>query len=509
MTDPSTTPAHTAGAASASVPPRASDRTPDRTPERSPWPALWALVIGFFMILVDTTIVSVANPAIKAALDADTNNLDNVVWVTSAYLLAYAVPLLITGRLGDRFGPKNIYLIGLAIFTLASLWCGLSSTLEMLIVARAVQGLGAALMTPQTMAVITRTFPANRRGAAMGLWGATAGMATLIGPLAGGLLVDGLGWEWIFFVNLPIGVIGFVLAWMLVPSLETHPHRFDLVGVVLSAVALFLIVFGLQEGEKFAWTTWIWLMIGAGVVVLAVFIWTQSRTRSEPLVPLELFANRNFSVANLTIAAVGFTVTSMSLPLMFFVQLARGLTPTQAALLLIPMAVLSGVLAPFAGRLLDRTDPRLLLVPGLLMVAVSLFWYSTLMNVDTPIWMFLLPSALMGVGNAGMWGPLATTATRDLPPRQAGAGAGIYNTTRTVGSVIGSAAIAAVMQSRLSANLPGAGDATESFGGGTLPPFVIDGFSTAMAESILVPAGVLLIGVVAVLFLRRPESVAH
>ena len=144
-------------------------------PARSPWPALWALVIGFFMILVDTTIVSVANPAIKAALDPDTNNLDNVVWVTSAYLLAYAVPLLITGRLGDRFGPKRIYLIGLVIFTLASLWCGLSGTLELLIVARAVQGLGAALMTPQTMAVITRTFPPDRRGAAMGLWGATAG----------------------------------------------------------------------------------------------------------------------------------------------------------------------------------------------------------------------------------------------------------------------------------------------------------------------------------------------
>lgn len=478
-------------------------------PARSPWPALWALVIGFFMILVDTTIVSVANPAIKAALDPETNNLDNVVWVTSAYLLTYAVPLLITGRLGDRFGPKNIYLIGLAIFTLASLGCGLSGTLEMLIAMRAVQGLGAALMTPQTMAVITRTFPANRRGAAMGLWGATAGMATLVGPLAGGLLVDGLGWEWIFFINLPVGVIGFVLAWMLVPALETHPHRFDVVGVVLSAIGLFLIVFGLQEGEKFAWAPWVWTMIGSGVIVMAVFIWTQARTRSEPLVPLELFRERNFSIANLTIAAVGFAVTSMSLPLMFFVQLARGLTPTEAALLMIPMAVLSGVLAPLAGKLLDRSDPRLLLVPGLLMVAVSLFWYSALMNVDTPIWMFLLPSALMGIGNAGMWGPLATTATRDLQPRQAGAGAGIYNTTRTVGSVIGSAAIAAVMQARLSANLPGSTTATGGFGEGTLPPFVIDGFSTAMAQSILVPAAVILIGVVAVLFLRRPASVAR
>lgn len=477
---------------------------PAPIPERSPWPALWALVIGFFMILVDTTIVSVANPAIKAALDPTTNNLDNVVWVTSAYLLAYAVPLLITGRLGDRFGPKRIYLIGLAIFTLASLGCGLSGSLEMLIVFRAIQGLGAALMTPQTMAVITRTFPPNARGAAMGLWGATSGVAMLVGPLAGGLLVDGLGWEWIFFVNLPVGVIGFVLAWVLVPNLETHHHRFDLVGVVLSAVGLFLIVFGLQEGEHFDWAAWVWTMIAGGVVVMALFIWQQAKTRSEPLVPLALFRDRNFSVSNFTIATVGFTVTSMSLPLMFFVQLARGLTPTESALLLVPMAVAAGVLSPLTGRLLDRIDARVLLVPGLLLVAGSLFWYSSLMHPDTPIWMFLLPSFLMGVGNSGMWGPLATTATRNLEPRQAGAGAGIYNTTRTIGSVLGSAAIAAFMQSRLETNLPGASNAGGDFGTGQLPAVVVDGFSNAMAQTILLPAIVLLIGVVAVLFMQRP-----
>ncbi|HWI31506.1 MAG TPA: DHA2 family efflux MFS transporter permease subunit [Microbacterium sp.] len=481
-------------------------------PARSPWPALWALVIGFFMILVDTTIVSVANPAIKAALDPETNNLDNVVWVTSAYLLAYAVPLLITGRLGDRFGPKRIYLLGLTVFTLASLWCGLSGSLEMLIAARALQGLGAALMTPQTMAVITRTFPPNHRGAAMGLWGATAGVATLVGPLAGGLLVDGLGWEWIFFINIPVGVVAFVLAWMLVPNLPTNPHRFDIPGVILSAVGLFLIVFGLQEGEHYDWgVIWgpitVWGVIITGVAVMGVFIWTQARTKNEPLVPLALFKDRNFGVANIAIAAVGFTVTGMSLPLMFFIQLARGLSPTESALLLIPMAVLSGVLAPFAGKLLDRTDPRFLLVPGLMFVAGSLFWYSSLMNVDTPIWMFLLPSAMMGIGNAGMWGPLATTATRNLPMHQAGAGAGIYNTTRTVGSVIGSAAIAAFMQGRLEANLPGAASAGGDFGsGGTLPDFVLEGFSTAMAQAILLPASALLIGLVAVLFLRRPDT---
>ena len=479
------------------------------TPERGPWPALWALVIGFFMILVDTTIVSVANPAIKAALDPATSNLDNVVWVTSAYLLAYAVPLLVTGRLGDRFGPKNIYLIGLAVFTLASLGCGLSPTLDALIAFRAVQGLGAALMTPQTMAVITRTFPADRRGAAMGLWGATSGVAMLVGPLAGGLLVDALGWEWIFFVNLPVGVIGFVLAWLLVPTLETHPHRFDIVGVLLSATALFLIVFALQEAEHYDWgVIWgpvtVWMLLLAGIAVLGLFLWQQVRTRSEPLVPMVLFRDRNFAIAGIGITTVGFMAASMSLPFMFFLQLARGLTPTESALVLVPMAVAAGILSPLAGRLLDRTDPRFLLVPGMLAVSAALVWYAVLMNLDTPIWMFLLPSALMGAGQAGLWGPLATTATRNLAPRQAGAGSGVYNTMRTIGSVLGSAAIAAVMQGRLESNLPGMDAGGGSAGGGALPPEVAAGFATAMAQATLLPAGVILLGIVAVVFLRRP-----
>jgi EmrB/QacA subfamily drug resistance transporter len=494
----------TRGAASAS-------RASEPAPERSPWPALWALIIGFFMILVDTTIVSVANPAIKAALDPETNNLDNVVWVTSAYLLAYAVPLLVTGRLGDRFGPKNLYLIGLTIFTLSSLWCGFSGTLGMLIAARAVQGLGAALMAPQTMAIITRTFPPMRRGAAMGLWGATAGVAMLVGPLAGGLLVDAFGWEWIFFVNVPVGILGFVLAWMLVPKLETHSHSFDIPGVILSAIGLFLIVFGLQEGETYDWgVIWgpitVWGLIIAGVVVMGVFIWLQSRTKKEPLVPLELFRSRNFSISNISIATVGFAVTGMSLPLMFFIQLARGLTPTESALLLVPMAVLSGVLSPFAGKLLDRVDPRVILVPGLVLFTLSLGWYALLMNADTPILMFLLPSAVMGIGSSGMWGPLATVANRDLPVQQAGAGSGVYNTTRTVGSVLGSAAIAVWMQARLEANLPGASTSSGGFSGGQLPAPVVDGFSTAMSQALLLPAVVMIIAIVAVLFLRRAKD---
>src|SRR6201999_4418537 len=175
----------------------------------NPWNALWATMVGFFMILLDSTIVAVANPSIMVKLGT---SYDTVIWVTSAYLLAYAVPLLVSGRLGDRFGPKNLYVVGLAIFTAASLWCGLSGSIGMLIAARVAQGLGAALATPQTLSTITQVFPRERRGVALGVFGTVAAFATAVGPSVGGVLVAALGWEWIFFVNVPIGIIGFVLA---------------------------------------------------------------------------------------------------------------------------------------------------------------------------------------------------------------------------------------------------------------------------------------------------------
>ncbi|PWB98219.1 DHA2 family efflux MFS transporter permease subunit [Salinibacterium hongtaonis] len=473
-----------------------------------PWAALWALVIGFFMILVDTTIVSVANPSIMAGLGAGINE---VIWVTSAYLLAYAVPLLITGRLGDRFGPKNLYLTGLVVFTLASAWCGFAGSIEALILARVVQGLGAALMTPQTMAVITRVFPPDRRGAAMGIWGAVAGIATLVGPVLGGVLVDSLGWEWIFFINVPIGVVAFIMAFKFVPSLSTHPHRFDILGVVLSAVGMFLLVFGIQEGESHNWGTIVGPitvpgMIVSGVVVLVLFVlWQAFNKRGEPLLPLALFRDRNFSLANGAITAIGFAVTSMSLPLVFFFQIVRGLTPTQSALMLVPMAVIAAALAPLAGKLVDKINPRYIAVTGLLLLAISLFWYSALLSPDIDIYWLLLPSALLGIANAGMWSPVSSTATRNLPPHQAGAGSGVYNTTRQIGSVLGSASIAALIQARLAAEL-GAGASTSDFAqGGGLPPALHEGFSAAMAQSLLLPAAVAVLGAIIVAFFAKPK----
>ncbi|MFM6974779.1 MAG: DHA2 family efflux MFS transporter permease subunit, partial [Agromyces sp.] len=427
------------------------------TREAKPWPALWALLIGFFMILVDSTIVNIANPAIMAHFDA---GITEVIWVTSAYLLSYAVLLLLAGRLGDRFGPKNIFLIGLVVLTIASAWCGFADSVNTLILARVVQGIGGALLTPQSMAIITRIFPPQQRGAAMGVWGASAGVALLVGPLAGGLLVDSLGWEWIFWVNLPVGVAGFILASIYVPKLETHPHRFDWFGVALSAVGMFLLVFGIQEGESYDWGTitgpvTVWGMIISGIVVMVGFIVWQRFNRSEPLLPLGLFRDRNFSLANGAISMMGLVVSSMVIPLIFFTQIDLGYTPTGSALILLPMSLLVMPLSPIVGKLIGRYNPKWFVFAGFVIFAISLYVYTLTFQAGQDWFILIIPSAIMGVAQAGIWGPLGTLTTRNLPLHQAGAGSGIYNTTRQIGSVIGAAAVSALLTARLTAEIPG------------------------------------------------------
>lgn len=459
------------------------------------------------MILVDTTIVSVANPSIMAALDT---TMVATLWATSAYLLAYAVPLLITGRLGDRFGPRRIYVIGLALFTLASFACGLAQSIEVLIIARVLQGLGAALMTPQTMAVITRIFEPRVRGSAMVTWSLAAGLAILVGPILGGALLDLAGWEWIFFVNVPVGIVGIVLAMRFVPKLPTSAHRFDWLGVVLSAVGMFLLVFGIQEGSNFGWgTIWgpitVWSLIVAGAVILVLFVLWQWRQKGEPLIPLRIFEDRNFSLGTLVILLIGIAVTGLSLPLMFYLQLVRGLTPLGSALILVPMAVFTFALAMPMGKFIDRRDPRHVPVYGMVLVAVSTAGYVVLALNNAPIWAFLLASAVQGVGNVCMWGPLATIATFSLPRGLDGAGSGVYNMCRQVGAVFGAAAMAVLMDSLLREQF---GDAsTVGVETTQLPEAMREGYTVAMAQSMLLPIAALLVGVVVALFFgRRPTA---
>jgi EmrB/QacA subfamily drug resistance transporter len=481
-----------------------------RADDLNPWHALWAMMVGFFMILLDSTIVAVANPSIMVKLGT---GYDTIIWVTSAYLLAYAVPLLVAGRLGDRFGPKNLYLVGLAIFTAASLWCGLSGTIGMLITARVAQGIGAAVMSPQTLSLITRIFPAERRGVAMSVWGATAGVATLVGPLAGGVLVDAMGWAWIFFVNVPIGLIGLGLAVWLVPELPTHNHRFDLIGVGLSGVGMFLIVFSLQEGQSSDWAPWIWAVLVAGIGLMTAFVYWQSISTHEPLIPLDIFRDRDFSLCNIAAVVIAFAATGMILPLMFYAQSVCGLSPTRSALLTAPMAITSGVLAPIAGRLVDRAHPRPVVGFGFSCLAIGLTWLSIAMTPSTPIWALVLPFFVLGAAMAFIWAPLTATATRNLPLRFAGASSGVFNATRQVGAVLGSAGMASFMTSRIAGALGpmpdgGSGPPAGPGAGLEMPEFLHEPFAAAMSQSMLLPAFIALFGIGAALFLGGGTTVA-
>lgn len=495
---------------------------------RQAWKALSALIVGFFMILIDTTIVTSALPALMKDLDAD---LNAGVWVTSAYLLTYAVPLLVAGRLGDRFGPKNIYIIGLIIFTVASLACGLAPTVGWLIAMRAVQGLGAALLTPQSMTMITRLFPPERRGAPMALWGATSGVATLVGPLLGGLLVDHASWEWIFYVNVPIGLLCFVLVLLWVPQLPTASHSFDLLGVALSGVGLFMLVFGIQQGEGHdwgvIWEPWAgfgisaWVFIAVGLVLLGVFVLWQSKNPREPLMPLHLFRTRNFSLANLAMMFMGIAITTFALPVVLYLQTVREFTPTQAALTMAPMSLAGIALAPVIGRKIGTIDPKRLAVPGFFLFAIGMFWMAWLVGHQSSLWEILLASLVMGLGTSAIFPAVSFTATRDLRPAEAGAGSGVFNTTRQIGAVIGSALIALVMQAAISAQITaatatmpagqGAGAAgSEQSAGATVPDVLHEAFAGAYGYSVLLPAFAALAGaLVALCFKPRASAAAE
>ena len=479
----------------------------------NPWPALWAIVLGFFMLLVDTSILTVATPAIMAEFDAGVNE---VIWVTSAYLLAYVVPLLIAGRLGDRFGPKRVYLFGLVLFTVSSLLCGTATSIGALIAFRVLQGLGAAAVSPQTMAIITRIFPRERRGQAMALWGAAAGLATLIGPLLGGVLVDHLGWQWIFFVNIPVGVLGLILAIRLVPNLRTHPHRFDVLGVLLFGAGMFSLVLGIQEAGEHGWgpaigRVTVWELLVGGIGLLSLFIFWQSRNTAEPLLPLALFRDRNFTVANVAITTVAFSFTAMGFPLMLYAQTVRDWSPTAAGFLMAPLALASMLLARPVGSLTDRVHPRTLTATGFGVAAISMTLLCLLLTPDAPVWIAVATMSALGVGAACLWGPLSATANRNLPMHQAGAGAGIYNTTRQVGAVLGSAFAALLLDARLRAHdlaaTAGAGEAA-GMGSGGMPSPAAEAYTAAFRETLWIVPVALCLGLITVLFLEVPKHFA-
>lgn len=418
----------------------------------NPWAVLLTLSLGFFMTLLDLTIVNIAIPEMIDGLGA---SLDQTLWVVSGYALVLAVLLITAGRLGDLRGPRNLFAAGLAVFTLASIACGLAPNAGALIAARAVQGVGAALLIPQTMTLIVSVFPAARRGTAMGIWGTVAGLATLSGPTLGGVLVSTVGWRWIFLVNVPIGVAALVLTFLVVPDIRSgRGHRFDLTGVLIATAALFSLAFGLQEGERYHWGTGIWALLAAGVALTVAFLLHQRRHQDrEPLVPFALFRDRNFTVLTVLVGLVSMAMIGLVLPFNLYLQSVLHLSAVKAGLVLAPSSVVSMVVGPFAGRLSDRIGGKYLLMAGLVMYAAGMLSIVLIAGPASPWYAFIPATIITGLGVGCVIAPMSTEAMRNVDPRLAGAASGVNNTIRQIGSVIGAATVGGLLQSRLAAEL--------------------------------------------------------
>ena len=435
--------------------------------KRSPWVILLVLCLGFFMILLDLTIVNVAIPSIIDGLHA---GLDEILWVLNAYILVFAVLLITAGRLGDMYGSKRLFLIGLAVFTLASIGCSLAQSPGQLILARVIQGVGAAILTPQTLSILTNIFPADKRGAAFGIWGAVAGVASLTGPTLGGFLVTNFSWQAVFWVNVPVGIVAFILGIWLLPGIRLgRDQDLDPVGVLFASGALFAVVFALIEGQRYHWGTFTdaasfdtagghWGLFSipslfiAGAILFVLFVlW--DRVQKQPLVPFSLFADRNFTIGNALSAIVSFGMMGLFLPLTIFLQSVLGFSALKAGLTFAPMSLTSMLIAPISGRATDRFGGKYILMAGLTFFGVGMGMVIWVSSLSAGQFTFFPPLILAGIGLGCTFAPMTTVTMQRVNPRLAGAASGVLNTNRQLGGAFGSAVVGAILQNRLATEL--------------------------------------------------------
>jgi EmrB/QacA subfamily drug resistance transporter len=424
----------------------------------NPWAVLVVLSLGLFMTLLDLTIVNIAIPSMVDGVHA---SLDQVLWVLNAYSLAYAVLLITSGRLGDVLGPRTMFAGGLVVFTAASVFSGLAQTPTELIAGRAAQGVGAAMLAPQSLAILLSLFPPERRGPVFAVFGILAGLAVVAGPTVGGFIVTSVGWRWIFYVNVPVGIAVVAAALVLVPDLRPgRRHRLDLVGVALATAGLFCLVFGLIEGQRYDWGTvtgWLTIpeVIGAGVALLLGFVASQAvRQDREPLLPFAVFRDRNFAVMALVLSAMGFAILGLYLPLTIYYQSVLGLSAVAAGLTVAvqPLAMMfsSGLANSPIG---ERIGAKRLLVAGLLLLAAGSAFIAWTARADSGRWDFVPGLVLSGIGMGFIWTPVFTLATRDLRPDLGGVASGVLNTIQELGAVVASASVGALLQNRLATAL--------------------------------------------------------
>jgi EmrB/QacA subfamily drug resistance transporter len=414
------------------------------------WWTLIAVCVATFMLLLDITIVNVALPSIQSDLDA---SLSSLQWVVDAYALTLASFLLVFGSLGDRLGRRRIFAIGFGVFTLASLLCGLASDPTVLNLFRGLQGVGGAAMFATSLALIAQEFEGRERAKAIGIWGATVGGAVAVGPLVGGLITDGLGWEWIFFVNVPIGIAAiFLTETQLANVAATDPQPIDWAGVVTFSLALFGLIFGLIRGNAEGWgSAQILISLIGAAVFMAAFVAIEAR-RENAMLDLSLFRVSSFGGVSIVAWALSASMFALFLYITLYIQDVLNYSPLEAGVRFLPVTVVSFVVAPAAANLSGRIPVRVLMGVGLILVGVGLLLMHGIELGDS--WTGLLPGFLVAGVGIGMTNPMiAETALGVVPPARAGMASGINSTFRQVGIATGVAALGAIFQSQIASKL--------------------------------------------------------
>ena len=411
--------------------------------ENRKWWTLGAVAFGLFMIMLDNTVVFVALSAIQEDLQISTSELQ---WVVTGYALTFAVLMLSGGKLADMFGRRRLFIIGLVIFTAASLACGLATGAESLIGARIVQGVGSALINPATLSIITATFPPRQRGTAIGIWVGVSAMALAIGPLVGGLLTEHINWSWIFFVNVPVGIAGILVArWAIDESRdESEEQRLDLPGLISSGIGLFALTYGLIESNNYGWTSSRILgSFAVAALALVTFVLLEHRQR-VPMLDLSLFKNPTFAGANVVMLLVALAMFGV----FFFNSLFLGnilhYSPVQIGATFLPMTILIVFVAPLAGKFSDKIGSRWLMGAGLVLLSASLFSFSML-DLDSNFWDILPGLLLGGVGMSLAMTPTTAAAMGSVPVDKAGVGSAVLNSARQVGGSLGIALMGAIV----------------------------------------------------------------
>lgn len=454
--------------------------------------ARWTLAlvsVALFMVTLDNLVVTIALPSIRNSLHAGIGTLE---WTVNAYTLTFAVLMLTGAALGDRLGRRRVFLVGLSLFTVSSALAAVSPSIYDLIAARALQGAGAAMVLPLTLTLLSEAFPAGRRGVALGIWSGISGLGVALGPVVGGAVVTGISWHWIFWINVPVGLVVVPLAWRRLRESRGPNQALDLPGLGLASTGLFGLVYGVVRANTLGWgNPRTVAAMAAGIVLLCGFVAWELHTRT-PMLPMRFFRNRGFGATNLVSLLMYFGMFGSVFLLAQFFQTVQHFSALDAGIRTLPWTAMPMLVAPLAGILSDRVGSRPLMVLGLLLQAVALGWLGREISVGIAYSAVIVPFILAGIGMALVFAPSANAVLASVRPQEAGQASGATNAIREVGGVLGVAVLATVFSQQ---------------GGYSSPQLFVSGLGPA----VLVGAGALALGAVCALFVpglrsRQPLS---